>query len=204
MHRKIQYWQGPKYHHGLRGGKILLVGESHYSNENLDVAQVFNFTADVVKSKALQNEIAFFRHIRLTALGGQLADHEIKPEDFWNSVAFCNVVQDIAPEPSRGISGRDALIVGWKALGETIEELRPDVMLVYSLAAWDHEVPNWWGNVTESRIFGNSDALIRFTNGEHTVLAAGMNHPRSLGARRDVWVALAELVWQEFAAGNAC
>lgn len=179
--------------------RILLVGESHYDYEG-SVSNHRDFTRETITNYAIQSEINFFKHLRLTSLGGLNKNSEISCSEFWNCVAFCNLIEEIAPEPSRGISGLKSLEAGWRHLGEKVISLKPDIMLVYSMAAWNHEVPGWLNqdkNLEEQRIYENSDAIYKFTRPDNGItIAAGLNHLSRIGARRDAWIAIVELVWQ--------
>lgn len=188
-------WVGKNYFSsGLRGMKILILGESHYCTSELkpngrcfpfcrkenmksdcfsqtnDV--VSNFVYDYAGEGYLQTFLCFERAV----IGKELSQQE--REDFWNGVIFYNYIQfsqsgpRIAPQQEH-----------WEhselALKELLEEYMPDYIIAWGARLYGG-LPDW-GGVGSKLYINESDCTDVWTyniNGKEIPLLK-VHHPSS-------------------------
>lgn len=182
------------YEGGARAGlKLLLVGDSHY-----DAEATADLTSKVVEEWAIAHPIGFFEHLRNVGLGRSPA---LDPSEFWRRVAFCNLVQDCMSASSDTPSD-EQISRGWLALRETVAELDPHLILVFSRRVWDSDVTS---SATLDLSGMGSNRLARGfrygvniyeTPGKSPIVAAVANHPSRLNVFLDVWRSWIESVWE--------
>lgn len=206
--RRFHPWVGPLYDAGLRDGlRTLIVGESHYDSE--DGPDLTRWSID---AHLAGGNWRFNRTVEAIAPG---LSAQFESRFFWERVAFVNMVQtvmiDIRERPNA-----DHGMQGWRALRRTIDELKPDVMMVFSRFAWDHcpyELDSGPRRASKSMLPGDGSIYLydRRSNAgyPHNLLAAGFRHPSRLGASIGVWRVFAEHMWQTAkevspAAGRDC
>ena len=120
-----RHWIGERYDQGIRSGlKLLLVGDSHYVDED-DPIDLDRLTVDAVERGAITGRWPFFEHLRETALG--LAPL-VEAREFWHRVAYVNLVQDIMASSAQAPTA-EQFEAGWLSLREHVAELQPDLML---------------------------------------------------------------------------
>ncbi|MGB3472853.1 MAG: hypothetical protein WBA51_18705 [Erythrobacter sp.] len=196
-HRLFEPWVGENYEKvGLRDGqKLLLVGDSHYASDISDGRNT-DLTNKVVHQMIDDGEWAFFKHVRMVANG---LEEPIEMKSFWHQVAFVNLLQETLPESS-SIPSKKQIANGWLALRETVEELKPDVMFIFSARAWDQsgvEADRIEEEASPFQPLKDLYGIGAFPRIHATQLvAARFNHPRQPGCERSVWRAWAELAWQ--------
>ena len=136
-------WVGEQYGkpgNVLGGGRLLVLGESHYTH---DAAQVGTSepdgTKDAVGDYALPHNQKTFRNI--TAVLAGKAPRELslpEVEAIWNAIAFYNYVPTYVASPSLG--GRPSP-AQWRAgaapFRRVLAEHTPDGVLVCGLTTWD-------------------------------------------------------------------
>ncbi len=121
---------GANYYNGVCGKKILLVGESHYHENNkqsIDKHNNANFTKIVV------NELAINRHYWSTKMFSNLhrafiGNDNFDTNKFWDSLAFYNFVQRPMITNKGRPSKRD-YIIGWNTFFDIVNILKPDVCI---------------------------------------------------------------------------
>lgn len=96
---RFEPWIGEKYHsEGLRGVRVLALGESHYAEPGLARP---TFTAEVVRECVFEGRAAYFTKVAkmLTGQGAgkYLPDDDLR--DTWSRIAFYNFVQQMLPGP---------------------------------------------------------------------------------------------------------
>ena len=188
-------WQGDRYQSGVRDGlKLLIVGDSHYSDDPAECRDR-ELTRTIVGQAMVEGGWTFFEHIREVALGLQ----ELQERTFfWNAVSFVNLVQEALPtsssKPSAGQIER-----GWLALRETVDELKPDVMLIFSARAWDRGGSPSCKIEADAADFRPAHDLYGIGSyprrNQPPLVAARFNHPRQPGCERSVWRVWAEQAW---------
>ena len=188
-------WKGDHYQSGVRDGlKLLVVGDSHYSDDPAECRDR-ELTRTIVRQALTEDGWRFFDHIREVALG--LAEPQERAA-FWQSVAFVNLLQEALPTSS-SVPSAGQIEHGWLALRETVDELKPDVMLIFSARAWDR------GGSPSSKIEADAAdfraAHSLYGIGSYprsdapSLWAARFNHPRQPGCERSVWRVWAEQAW---------
>ena len=189
-------WRGASYDKGLRGGlKLLVVGDSHYSDDEKEASDP-SLTCRIVDQAREEAGWRFFEHIRRTACG---VEKPLSQNQFWQSVAFVNLVQD-ALMTSSSLPSAEQIERGWRALRETVAELSPDLMFVFSARAWDHDGPASRSIETDGNAFVSYGQLYGIgcfpRAGRKPLWSARFNHPRQPGCEASVWRVWAEKAWQ--------
>ncbi len=181
-------WIGDDYKDGLRSGlKLLILGHSHYGDENPDATEKYT------KEHIEQKPGVFWTHVEQVILGQRL--DKDRRRTFWNSVAFSNFIQEPLEQP-----GDEPTDSQWnqarRAFPEIIAYTRPDVMFVFSTTAWS-KLPD----DREGEYPGSFDvpgccewAYLYRVDSTYQLFAGAFAHPRNAGAeRRIIWHA-----WSEF------
>ena len=121
--RAFDPWIGDRYaSEGLGGRRVLVLGESHYSKE----APYAGFTRYVVQKAVDGERYRYFAGVLRTIFGSPSAGAR---GGIWHHLAFSNLVQDFLPGPGKRPT-KAMWARGRAALPETVEEVRPDVVLV--------------------------------------------------------------------------
>ena len=132
--RTFNPWIGSRFAaDGIDGRRLLILGESHHGGEGCNYA---GFTAEVIRKEALgENGHArrrFFARVQRLVIGGRGGLSDEERTDFWSRVAFYNFIQS-ALESSRDRPTEEMWQAGQACLPETLEELKPDVVLVLGI-----------------------------------------------------------------------
>lgn len=123
-------WVGTNYENSMFGIKILILGESHYA-ENDDEPDS-DWTQHVVKHNAQDHPNAFFTKITKAVLGLYSEDElsEDTRSNFWEHVAFYNYVQDIVGESGRIRPINEMWEAAERPFLAVVKSLKPDVVIV--------------------------------------------------------------------------
>lgn len=121
---------GNKYNDGVSGKRVLLVGESHYHENNkqsIDKHNEKDFT------KIIVNELAINRHYWSTKMFSNLhraiiGNDAFDAKAFWNSLAFYNFVQR-AMVTKKGRPNKMDFLNGWNCFFEVADKLKPDICI---------------------------------------------------------------------------
>ena len=141
MTRKIDPHIGHSYwSDGLRGFKVLILGESSYNPngypDTYDISkQCSHLIRDVIGWDDYRQKGMFYSRVT-RILGFDPKNKEIRI-DFWSRVSFCNYLQVILPRP-REVPPGEAWINGRQPFFQTVRELKPDYVLVFSKRLWPH------------------------------------------------------------------
>tara|TARA_R110001606_G_C15355651_1_gene647994 strand:+ start:1228 stop:1926 length:699 start_codon:yes stop_codon:yes gene_type:complete len=121
---------GKEYENGVSGKKVLLVGESHYHENNEQSIAKHNkpeFTKIVVNELAIQRmywSTKMFSNLHRTLIGNDTFDSE----KLWNSLSFYNFVQR-AMITNKGRPTETDLFSGWEVFFKMAEILKPDICI---------------------------------------------------------------------------
>lgn len=143
-------WVGPKYYQeGFNQKRLLILGESHYCDEELcvDCGKIENtrcasFTIDTVKKyldykngrgphESWMNTFTKFTNVML---GSDNSKENI--EQFWNSIMFYNYVQK-ALTGSRKDPLKADFESSFEPFIEVLTDYKPDLVIVWGLRLWD-------------------------------------------------------------------
>lgn len=182
-HRQIEPWAplGPDPRIG--GVRLLLVGESHYDEgQAWTTDQVRWFTNDVVYAWAAYSGSTskpFFARAYAVVTGRSVTEAIAEYHHFWRSVFFYNFVQTLV-EGGPGCRPSAAQFEkSGPAFLETLEDIRPDAVLVLGKAVWDNMSTDQ-GRKVEGR-FGGSDVWqYRLADGSEVPMIF-VPHPASRG-----------------------
>ncbi len=142
-------WVGAEYEKGIGGKRLLVLGESHYSD-----------TADpeltqIVMKKLLDYKLGKEEHASwmntFTVFERSVANRRLSGEEscaFWNSVLFCNFLQEVTTEAPRQALAVNDLQRSADAFFKLLEEHRPEYIIAWGGRLWDKLLPaeRWqWG-----------------------------------------------------------
>lgn len=125
-------WVGAEYEKGIGGKRLLVLGESHYSD-----------TADpeltqIVMKKLLDYKLGKEEHASwmntFTVFERSVANRRLSGEEscaFWNSVLFCNFLQEVTTEAPRQALAVNDLQRSADAFFELLEEHRPEYIIAW-------------------------------------------------------------------------
>jgi hypothetical protein len=124
-------WVGENYRkpQNCFGIRILILGESHYGNEDDKDAQ---FTSDVVQRFTQKGERHRFFTILAKVLLSKNRQVELNATELsavWNSIAFYNYIQDLLPDP-RILPKEKMWTEARKPFFNVLEALEPDLLIV--------------------------------------------------------------------------
>lgn len=125
-------WIGSKYLENQFGVRILILGESHYGDND---DKYDEYTIDVIKLWGKERRLAFFSKITKSVLNYDSSDYlsDAERSEFWEHVAFYNYVQAIVGAGAR-IRPTDEM---WKksesALYDVIKQLKPQLVIVLGI-----------------------------------------------------------------------
>lgn len=145
-------------HEGI-GLKVLVLGESHYCDEDLSDEDKESFTRDVMNwyleassdrdkwkrwmNTFLKFERAFYNHV--TGVN--------ETNDFWNHVIFYNYLQEFIDGP-RKAGASELYLNANKAFFAVLEQYQPDVVVVWGKRLWNN-LPNERWSYDEEVIIGD-------------------------------------------------
>jgi hypothetical protein len=180
--RVIHPFIGSNYHSaGLRGTKLLIVGESSYNPgehpDGYDFSQAtINLAADAIgwdQGHGYRNKSRFYS--RIVRIFGFNPNHFTSRHEFWNSVSYYNYLQTtflaarVLPPAEAWNAARDPFI-------ETASELRPDYIVIFSKRMWPY-VPK----TSEAEIPNPHGVFARYATVEYpkqpTAMLIGFKHP---------------------------
>jgi hypothetical protein len=176
-------WIGCNYESGkIFPQRILVLGESHYTKKYLNEPQINtrNYTRHIMQLWAVQKNATFYSKVRNLILRASKRSvegyHDRKQrQNFWDSVAYYNFVQEYVGSSSRVRPKSQHWTEASDAFWEVLECLKPDVCIVLGDELWKH-LPNKT-EVDES----TEISIRRFVVGGHVTIAANTPHPASFG-----------------------
>lgn len=128
---------GKDYEKGFlnSGKKVLLLGLSHYNEENAGAPCHHTFTQEIVDGFVSGEDASFYRGY--TSQTKALLNREISVDDrecVWNQLAFYNFIQfNIARPGVKDTS--DEFNSSVSAFKEILEELKPDVIITWVMVS---------------------------------------------------------------------
>ena len=130
-------WVGNKYwSDGLKGVRVLILGESHYGDEGTHNP---DFTKEVVKEWGQEKRNRFFTVVQKLVLGqgaGPVSDEQ--RSDFWEHVAFYNFVQSLVGTGPRERPTQEMWAAAKAPFLSTVSELKPQVLVVLGFELADN------------------------------------------------------------------
>lgn len=182
----FQPWVGKEYD---SKEKILLLGESHYMDEEPDEDDDFSrgyeeFTRQVIGENYLAGKemrTPFFRKIGLMFNH----DNEFK---IWNEVAFSNLIQIGLWKAKSQPSPKELATIA-PAFNLLLDHLKPNKVIVLSRRMWNYWIPEDNGqNITKIEENGKWSTIWKFNYQGGSCLAMSTIHPsRMLGNTCHSW-----------------
>ncbi|QTN31172.1 hypothetical protein HZ994_02130 [Akkermansiaceae bacterium] len=136
-------WVGLKYSTLPAQERLLIIGESHYANEN-EASANHEKIGELMKNSRYTREIVGGALVKLenwttpTLTNLHLLLHAHKPVDrkvFWSNACFYNFVQRPMDYTRRERPGRKDFVDGWKVFTELSRVLRPSHCLFIGVGA---------------------------------------------------------------------
>ena len=198
MHKDIffQPWIGASYSSGgLFGKKIMVVGESHYCDEDCEECGASNqhgcnhFTTNVVKDYLDQNVERESWMSTYLKFERSLVNHETTPEEsvrIWNSILFYNYLQVAMHGPRKAGTPeqyRDAA----EPFFTVLNKYQPDLIIVWGVRLWNALPGENWEDGPQKKVDGYEiqNGFYKLNNGKK-VHAICVYHP-SVGYSWDYW-----------------
>ncbi len=161
-------------------GKLLILGESHYTKQNLTADELSSFTNDIVEEFIDgSNDLKFYKN-----LGKRFNPND--PTEIWNYVAFSNAIQVGLPE-SKSQPTIEQIATIEPALWILIENLKPKKMIVCSKRMWGSWLPDDDDRctyVTEIELRNKKSNVWKYEHSDGFCYAIGIDHP-SRGVSQD-------------------
>jgi len=167
-------WEGADFEKGIAGRRLIIVGHSHYTHEAVHTVDTPEFTRKVVGPVVAGTcRVPFF-----TAIAGYFG---YEPEVFWARVAFFNFIPNlIGSVDQRSSKGTpEQISAGHARAIRILNALRPDLVFVFSQAAWTEFPPTVEEENRTQDLPPGPLRSFRLNDGS-TIGICGMRHP--LGA----------------------
>lgn len=134
-------WIGRDYGartNSVKGHKLLILGESHYTDKSEWVGRFdADDTSGVVQYWAIQNRYRFFTTLSRLVTGERRETWSDEENSrFWNSVAFYNFIPVYLPKGGRPNPAMWA--AGTEPFRIVLEEIKPETVIVCGIGLW------WW------------------------------------------------------------
>lgn len=183
-------WIGHEYGKSSRWGlKLLILGESHYVGKpEHNTPRLTRIVVQGQMDGTRRNR--FFTKIVGTLTGDSPVSLQAR-QDFWNSVAYYNYVQEpIADGPRKRPlpehwSGAHAPFLS------VLSRLKPDRVLVFGFALWEN-LPAPMKTHTDDQIL--KPLYLYSTGSGHVAIAGRLAHPTWPGFRYAVWRPVAKRI----------
>jgi hypothetical protein len=161
-------WVGADYFgNGFNGVRLLIVGESHYGEEDIS-------TADVIREHAIEkSQREYFQKIQSIVTGECTSTRDSRCS-FWNSVAFYNYVQALMPTASTAPT-RLQFRQSEPSFRTVLGTLAPDCLLATGYRLWDG-MP-----ALDVVHMGSSGFGAYLSSGGKSILSHYIMHPSSRG-----------------------
>jgi hypothetical protein len=179
---------GDKYHYGINGKKILIIGESHYHNgttKSIEKVNKSNFTNLVVQEMAIKKNYwstKFFQNLHRTLKGTD----DFNGLTFWNKLSFYNFIQR-AMNSNKERPKKLDFIKGWDCFFNVLEDLKPSICLFagtssakyFRRAAKNHPNIEIIQSVKMSKLNGTYPKYYKIRKGLNEIDLFFIKHPSS-------------------------
>lgn len=139
-------WIGTEYRRGVPPGRhLLIIGESHYSGQERDLAEDRrnrNLTRDVICRQWNGETYSYFTKLSEAVSGKPCREGPVK-QVFWNTVAFYNFIQDIVSVGARVAPTEEHRQEALKVLPKIIDRLEPNCVLATGKRLWEGLPESW-------------------------------------------------------------
>ena len=179
----FQPWVGENYGK-CQYGKILLLGESHYLNEDEDSV---NLTKMVVKNAIDEHDGMNTSFFRTTELIFNRKDYQT----FWNDVAYANLIQK-AMEKTKSQPEPDDIATISPSFKLLLDNLKPEKVLILSKRMWEYWLTSDNSyKVKDIKRNGKNIEIWKYSYEGGNCLATGIWHPsRIWGNAYKDWASL--------------
>jgi hypothetical protein len=137
MVRYFDPWKGAHYNTPANdlGANVLILGESHY--ERCPEKRHRGYTIEKVRELGQEKRHRFFTMTQKLISGETSQVSDAARTEFWEKVAFCNLIQDFL-EAARTPPTAQMWLAAQEPLKQTLGELRPDIIIVLGNRVSEH------------------------------------------------------------------
>ena len=173
-------WVGAHYANGINGQRLLVLGESHYSDDSRNAYP--QFTRDIVGRVVAGERFPFF-----TRLGGVIQMSTKATAFSWQAVLFYNFVQQLVGAQARDRPTEAMWANGFDPLMAVLTEHQPSAVLVAGVGTWG-ALSRYFPADAQSQATASGEhvRVWKFT-GLAPMVATGIDHPASFGFRTEEW-----------------
>jgi hypothetical protein len=173
-------WVGTQYASGINGQRLLVLGESHYSDDSRNAYP--QLTRDIVARVVGGERFPFFTKI------GSVIERSTKPTTFsWQAVLFYNFVQQLVGAHARDRPTEAMWASGFDPLMAVLTEHRPSAVLVAGVGTWGGLSRYFPRDAQSQATASGEDVRIWKFAGQAPMAAAWIDHPASFGFRPEAW-----------------
>lgn len=193
MSYRFRPWAPSSEDPRIAGVRLLVLGESHYEEENGDGSTYRDADATVEETRNTvrkygvkpEKRQVFFANLYTMLSGEPWALEASRLEPFWNSIFFYNYVQTLVPGGPRHSPSPSMWREAEKPFRTVIEEIAPEAILVVGKRLWSNMAQE------DERLDEQPDGLglicgYHLPSGD-TIPAACTRHPSSFGFRPMEW-----------------
>ncbi len=183
---RIRPYVGKKYDEGWNGKKILILGESHYSENKDDVEEMTNDTIrDFINN---DNEYEGWKST-FTCFERVLTNKELSQaerKDLWSRVIFYQFIQYVQDGP-REAPKEEEIELSRAPFIEVVKSYKPDYIIVWGKRLYDY-LPDLGGELEYITIDETSLPVWKYNIEGKVIPAMAINHPSSPhGKSREKW-----------------
>ena len=179
-----QPWIGKNYSTGgIFRNKLLILGESHYGSSEDEW-----FTDDLTRQSIQQkigeapgHEGRYYRmkfHTNIYRTFNTREESQQNISEFWHSVAFMNVIQRSVGNGPRQRPIKEDWVNSLPIVLQTLQELRPDVVVVLGYNNWDNMWRSLDYEMEEKTSLNGNRNVVRLNQGSRPIMFA-IKHPSS-------------------------
>lgn len=173
-------WVGNHYASGINGQRLLVLGESHYSEDARNAYP--RLTRDIVERVVGGERFPFFTRL------GSVIQTSTKTTTFsWQTVLFYNFIQQLVGAHARDRPTEAMWASGFEPLTTVLAEHRPSAVLVAGVGTWGGLSRYFPADAQSRATASGEDVRVWKFVGQAPMVATWIDHPASFGFRTEEW-----------------
>lgn len=173
-------WVGTHYANGINGQRLLVLGESHYSEDPRNAYP--RLTRDIVGRVVAGERFPFFTKL------GSVIQMSTKPTAFsWQAVLFYNFVQQLVGAHARDRPTEAMWAGGFEPLTAVLTEHQPSAVLVAGGGTWGGLSRYFPADAQSQATASGEHVRVWQFAGQAPMAATWIDHPASFGFRTEEW-----------------
>lgn len=162
---------------------LLLIGDSYYDDGDDWIKGNINASRDLINNQGINsdkpefsNSAPFLRKTEKIVLSKDSTTFEER-NNFWTSVAYCNLVQRLLPERD-SVPNNEDLKNGWKTILEVVKIIQPSVIIKLGLRG-DKELYSLLENYQDWEYLNNTELqrVVDLKNNDRDIRLVIVDHP---------------------------